>query len=252
MFDYRPYIIAIAAIFLALASGILIGITFGEDVLVSNQKEMIEFMQQEIKDLQENFAFQQDELKRWEGLAPLVIKSFQGALTGHKILILTVDNPLAMDIVDMLSESGAEARLVELPSTLPEKWELDARTAQAIAGELTGEQEATGCADLGCSLQGVVSGRPDCFLIYLSLSSRELAPGHLLLKLLGEELLQTNNRVIAAFPEDREPGQLFSAGKGMVIIDHLDSFWGKLTLLETLLGGAESVYSEGGGWPVWK
>lgn len=239
MFDYRPYIIAIAAIFLALASGILIGITFGEDVLVSNQKEMIEFMQHQLTDLQDNLACQQSELKRWQGLAPLVIKSFKGSLSGKKILVLTADNPLTEEMLNLLQESGAETCLVELPARPPLK--LDPQTAHAFAGELAGEQGIEACTGEGYAIRGGISGRPDCIILYLS--PGPALPGQLFLRLLGEELLASGSKIIAAFPESRDGGgeRLFSMEP--TIIEHLNTFWGKLTLLEILLENTESVYS---------
>ena len=151
MFEYKPYIFAIAAIFLALASGILIGITFGEDVVVSNQKEMIEFMERQLTDLQEK-----PEGKRVGTLAgsyPAGAHGFEGSLTGNKILLLLpAPSPAERGT---FSWERAEFVLVELPPGAS-GLKMDEQSAHLLTGKLTGEPEGEP-GDEGCRIWGEIS-----------------------------------------------------------------------------------------------
>ena len=250
MFEYKPYIFAIAAIFLALASGILIGITFGEDVVVSNQKEMIEFMERQLTDLQEKLAEGKKELERWQDLAPLVLKGFEGSLTGNKILLLAAGAPPPAEVLNLFHGSGAEFVLVELPGQAPPPGlKMDEQSAHLLAGKLTGEPEGVNLADEGCRIWGEISDRPD--LILLSFHSEPALPGELFLKLLGEELLQAGNRVFALYQEKKEEG--LSLSPEAAIVENLNTFWGKLALMEILQEpGKNSCPAGGEGGCPWK
>ena len=43
--NYREYLIATGAVFLALALGILIGVSFGDGILAANQRNVMELME---------------------------------------------------------------------------------------------------------------------------------------------------------------------------------------------------------------
>ncbi len=248
MYEYRPYIIAIAAVFLALASGILIGITFGEDVVVSNQKEMIEFMEHRLTDLQKSLAGKERELERWQDLAPLVFKGFAGSLAGNNILLLAVDDPLALELLSLSRNGGAETLLVELPGRAPPAGlRLDRESALLFAGKLTGAGEEENLEEGGCRTRGEISGEPD--FIILCLKPDPALPGELFLKLLAEELLLAGYRVFAAYAEEREEGTSFSPEAR--VIENLSTFWGKLNLLETLLEAQEKIPMPGEEEGVW-
>ncbi len=251
MFDYRPYVITIAAIFLALASGIVIGITFGENVVVSNQKETIEIMQHQLKDLEYKLVIKQEEVERWQVLEPMVIKGYRGCLSPKKVMVLAVENPrsLVKDMVNLLQEGGAQICLVEMPAAAPAAVKLDAQTAREFAAELTGQGGIEACTSEILSVQGGISGPPDWVVMHFY--AGPITSGDHFLKLLGEELISAGNKLIVVYGEGSDEKELFSVEP--MIVEHFNTFWGQLTLLELVSGNMQNIFSTGEGGAVgWK
>ncbi len=66
MFDVRNYLVAVCGTFMALGIGILIGISYGEDVLIYHQQEAIQRLEQEIELVQSENRELRSEVDRWE------------------------------------------------------------------------------------------------------------------------------------------------------------------------------------------
>ncbi|NMA91563.1 MAG: copper transporter [Firmicutes bacterium] len=239
MFEYRSYTLVIVAIFLALALGILIGIAFGEDALVSNQKETIELMEHRLNDLRDNLADRQDELKRWRELAPRVLNSFSSSLAGKNILLLTDGDPRARELYQLLRENGAETCLVAIPETPPAGLKFEIEFASELAAALAGEEGAVAGLEAYDDLDilGRLTGCPDSIILTPSPGPAAL-PGQLFLGLLEEELLASGNRVVIAFPGGGSGG---IGAKGTRVAEDVDTFWGKFTLLGILSEDGEEV-----------
>lgn len=219
MYDYREYFIAIAAIFLALALGILIGVSFGDNFLVSNQREIIELMEQELSRRKTLLNEKEQTLERWEQLKPLIWRSYKEAMPGKLIAVIARDESRAIEIRALLENAGAE---VEFQA---------AEEVMALTSAKNNWQPEEISA----------SRKPDCYVLLLE--GIQSDPSEQQILELWHLLHHKDFRVIAAYPRVEADLPVIPAEQGQLsIVDNIDTFWGQVALLEMVVHGARGDY----------
>ncbi|HOB86546.1 MAG TPA: copper transporter [Bacillota bacterium] len=236
LFDYREYLVAVAGIFLALALGILIGVSFGDDFLVSNQREVIERLEKEMNRLKEELRQQGENLERWEEVRPVLWRSYRGALEGKKLLLLARSEEAAMPLFNLLASSGAEMVLAVWPEATG-GWpgELETILKEGPTGARLAE---AGFVVTGLEAEAVIE--PEWLILMMQYQS-------------AQEDYRTWNRIrawkeeiVAAYPWDEKNLPLLPPDPGKArIVDNINTFWGQLALLEILLTGNSGYYGFG-------
>jgi hypothetical protein len=210
--DYREYCIAIAAIFLALALGILIGISFGEDFLVSNQQEIIELMELEIRRFKEAIREKELELERWERVKPVIRRSYEERLAGIGLAFIAPLEENAAALQEFFRDTGAETVF---------------RQPAQVAAERREE--------LPQSID------PDCFILLMHRNTAGDGWDPELMAL-WTALEQEGKRVIAVFPWGELKLPPLAEGTAWNLIDNINTYWGQLALLEMIASGAGGHY----------
>lgn len=117
MLDMRYHIVSLAAVFLALALGILLGpLIVEKGVLVEQQEKLISEIRKDIKELKEKNRELQKEVSQTkhfeEQVLPTLVKD---ELKGKKVMVLTT-SPASPNLYEkvarVLIQSGAETNLV--------------------------------------------------------------------------------------------------------------------------------------------
>ncbi|HOL17520.1 MAG TPA: copper transporter [Bacillota bacterium] len=229
MFDYREYFIAIAAIFLALALGILVGVSFGDNFVVSNQRKIIELLEQELERRKGIINEKNEALERWEQLKPLLKRSYLNRLNGKVIIVIAREDGKAAELQVLLESSGAMVQL----------W-----TAEAVLAPAAGET--------GASPDFEAWPPPDCFIVLM-----EGTPDPVGVQVSEQLLLREDKQVIAAYPwTGREDYYWSCSDERCGVIDNIDTFWGQIALLEMIASGTGGYYgfsSRGQGLiPLWE
>jgi hypothetical protein len=249
IFDYREYLIAIGAVFLALALGILIGVSFGDSFLVANQRDIIELMEGHLGRLREVNRQQEIELQRWETIKPLVQQSFRGALAGKKIVVIGNSAPEADKIKALLEKSGAGVTAILIPGASEETvgsgqpFLESENLLTLLAG--TGELDVAGLRALGLQLPEtettVLEWPPECCLL---LFEREALSSGTFFNELWRGLHESGARVIALFPwpGNNAPLLLPEIRPEPSLVDNIDTFWGQIALLKMLAENACGHY----------
>lgn len=241
MYNYREYFITVTAIFLSLAFGILVGISFGEDYLLSNQREIIELMEQELNRQQKRVLLQESELERWEKLKPLVWRAYRETLSGKCITILTVNGEkIDPELELLLRGAGAETAIIDIPAGeyLAITDELSAKMEELVQ-LLTGSvhlpvDDATG-DDEWLQIEGEARYRiPDMFLIPVAGNGPSEAR---IMEKLWVSLHRGGTGVIGLLFTWQDSRELRSALRedGIGLVDNIDTVWGQVALLEMLV-----------------
>lgn len=245
MFDFREYIIAVTAIFLALALGLLIGISYGEDFLVSNQRETIELLERELA-RQRGFLAERDrELGRWESLKPAILGNYSGSLIGKEILVLASGKNLAGEIRALLEGAGADTAALYLPGTttaVPPDGAATMSRAVRIREALTapGGLDWKVLEEEGFRWSGIPpAGAPCCYVLLLD---RPGSPENSTLFLLWEELHRGGLQVVAASSWREGESIAVIDVEDYCLVDNVDTFWGQLALLEIIRFGYRGGY----------
>lgn len=250
MYDYRDYLMTIAAIFLALALGILIGISFGDDFLVSNQREIIEMMEREMERLREAVLVREGELKHWEEIKPLLQRAYRGTLQGKSVLILSRQEETAREIGALLNDTGAVTGIVLfMPAPageagLPER-QTEALLELLLQKEVYPQEELSLCGAIAADPQQSCPWPPDCFVL---LPGREMHEPSL--QQLWQGLRNAGKRVVVAYPWEESGPSLRPAGEAPLppgLVDNIDTYWGRLALLEMLAFEIDGHYGFGPG-----
>ncbi|HXK97604.1 MAG TPA: copper transporter [Limnochordia bacterium] len=118
MFDYKYHVISLVAVFLALGIGILVGSTMlGGDVLVEQQKLMVDRLEEDFRNFREQNRLLQEELLSYRSLAESYRAFAQqvlpalvtGRLAGVKLALFNLDGAqLPQGLIDTLALAGAE------------------------------------------------------------------------------------------------------------------------------------------------
>lgn len=238
---------AIAAVFIALALGMLIGVSFGDSFLVANQRDVIQLMEGQLEQLRESGRRQEIELQRWAALQPLFRRFFDGALAGQKIFIVAPPGEEAAALRVLLEEAGAAAAVVPAPGSEEGGPEPSGGEAEALAAMLAeparmGFEQAAGT---GPPLPGEGSPSlekpPDCCLLLVEAAAYFSGDYFeaLRVKLQEHDLL-----VILLFPwrEEESPRLLAGAGPELNLVDNIDTVWGQIALLQMIAENVDGHY----------
>lgn len=252
MFRIKDHIISLVAVFLALGLGILIGTSLSDEMLITQQRLLIEQMTKEQKGLREEQRAMESRLqivnhdlslwkKYQEALYPILV---DGALTGKRLSVIVHGAEMPPGVLEMLRD--ADAILCNVVH-IKERQALNAATSGlgtalvALAANelLTAEMEkslASFIADGRILLERLERGTPDA--VILVLGEQEFADKRLV------------NELVAGLPRERFTvvglecssvrASLFEQLKaaGISTIDNADTVFGHFSLLAVLRGSA--------------
>ncbi len=249
--NYREYLITIGAVFLALALGILIGVSFGDSILAANQRSIIELMEDRLDHLKE-LELQQDlELQRWEEIKPLLRRSFRGLLDEKEIVLFSYCAGEVETVKGLLEQSGAGVTVILVQPRAHGDGEGAGTPYSAGEGEAAlpfdpaelaaGEPEAPGF-HLQEGGSGSLEWPPDCCLLLPAQEGGLPREGSI--EELWRRLHERGLRTIALFPWQGRNGALLLPGmeSELSLVDNIDTFWGQLALLMMLTENAEGHY----------
>lgn len=255
IFNYREYLTAVTAVFLALALGILIGVSFGDSVLVANQRDVIQLMEAKLGRLREDKQLRERELQRWELLKPSIRRYFDGALAGKILLLLCADGQEHRALLSLLEEAGAAATLLSLPGPQEaaegEKGEREAAEELAALLAKCGENLAGGLVERTLLSPGAGASlppeSPDCFLLLLEGIEPDSGAYY---RALRRGLRERGARVIILCPwSEREEGETPPVSapeeEDVDFVDNIDTFWGQMALLKMIAEDISGHYGFG-------
>ncbi len=245
MFDFRGYVITICAIFLALGLGLLIGIAYGEDFLVSNQREMIECLERDLARQRDILEEREREISRWENIEPLILAHYNETLSGKEILVLAGEGKRADGIRSLLEEAGATTTALCLPAKACADPVKSVTVFRAVLESLTGPEGPDWRAlQAGGILHfGNFPAAPFC--CYVIALEGEQSGGDRVLFALWEQMHQKGFRVIAVTPWNDNMDMAGIEPGDYNLVDNVDTFWGRLALLEMIRGGCRGDYGFG-------
>jgi hypothetical protein len=218
MYDYREYSIAMAAIFLALALGILIGVSFGDNYLVSNQREIIEIMEQELDQRKILLSDKEKTLKRWEQIKPLIWRGYEKTLNGKFIIIVAMDNSRTAEIRALLENTGANVAVMG---------------AEELMVNVSSERNRR-------SEDNLIYFRADLYVLLME--GKQTNPLAYDLADLWIRLQRNHSRVIAVYPCSGEAPAIPAGIEPYSAVQNIDTFWGQIALLELAVYGIQNDY----------
>lgn len=241
----------IAAVFLALALGILIGVSFGDGFLVANQRDVVQMMEVRLSQLKEELALREAELQRWDSLKPAIWHHFSGALAGKELFLISAEGCEYAFLESALQGAGAAvtaALVPEVQNGPGEKGRQNARP-EKIADFLAGpEIDAAALAERGLLFPGSRPELPPAppHLCLLFAEPADFRPGEFFGEL-ASALHEKGNRVILLTPW--RDGELAAPGAGLEsafgLVDNIDLFWGQIALLKMIAGNTGGHYGFG-------
>lgn len=216
---------AIAAVFIALALGILIGVSFGDSVLVANQRDVIQLMEGQLEQLRENGRRQERELKHWAALQPLLRSHFLGALAGQRIVLIGPAAGEGAAVKVLLEEAGAAVVPLPLSGEEPTPGEA-AALLHRLLDPVGSEPPFPEAGD------PVLPQPPDCCLLLLE-TPADPAAGSFAEICSG--LQEHGIRVILLFPwREGRALQLPEKTPELSLVDNIDTVWGQVALLQMI------------------
>jgi len=300
LFDFRGYLVILTSVFLALAIGLLVGISFGEDFLIYNQQEVIDKLEQKLTSQEDLIATLQEEVAAWESFRDYFRFNFagKGSLKGDQPTVNIISNsaPFTEEVTSLMKEEGIGYRAISLHPRFIERLRSSTgqkaeNLAEGIASEIgllnslvfswgyaevdhaimAGELMESGEIEIQGNWSEDVPGAVALLLYDRSAASgegdgRSQTEGHAeelnyLFKELAASLRAEGYRVVIAFSgfgatEGRgrkaktEAMGVLPAGCGEwgeAIVDHADTFWGQITLLDLIRKETEGHYGFGSG-----
>lgn len=246
--------IAIAAVFLALALGILIGVSFGDSFLVASQRDVIQLLEEQLDRLTEINRCREIELQRWKTLQPLIRQNFNGALAEKEIFMISPPDQEGSELRSLLEETGAAVTVILVPDAPEEAAGVERPFGEAedLANLLTapGEIEIGELTAGGLLLPDAdaafLQRPPDCCLLFLE--PEALISGAYFNEL-WQKLQENGIRVIILFPWREEgpsphPAEIKTE---LSLVDNIDTFWGQIALLKMIIGNIDGHYGFGKG-----
>lgn len=253
MFRLRDHIISLVAVFLALGLGILIGTGFTEDMLVTQQRLLIEQMAEDFQNLNRTRLELEAQIQKlhqdlylWEkyqeALYPLVV---DGVLKQQRIAIFYQETAPPPEILQMLEDAQAELTTV-IGIKKNFAGESLAQAGQALADFILGEMPGRELPELLTVLMAQEAVNVDKF--------SAAKPEHVLLFLGERENL--NSEFFTAFLNTLQKKEIPFVGvetseiknsflkevraAGASTIDHVDTVFGRYSLLSVLQGNVGS------------
>ncbi len=250
MFRLKDHIISLVAVFLALGLGILIGSGMGDDMLVKQQRLLIEQLSKDFRSLREEsmtleakVQLLSRDLDFWskyqEALYPGLVT---GVLDSKKAAIICHGAPLLEELVAILYDAGAQLTALAQISPQSQWSDHDGLLASALAvfissGAVGEEGEAvlkSYAENESIHLQSKGRGRPDAVIFLLG--DRHNIDRRFVLAL-AEKLAAEKIRVVAVELSDIADSILEDFMEmGLPTIDNADTVFGRISLLAVLRG----------------
>ena len=119
MYDYRSYLVTISAVFLALAIGLLVGFSYGEDVMIYNQQELIEMLEERLFSQEIQIEEKNEKLQAWEEFREYFWKAFSDQIYEHEnenymVGIVSDSSEFTHEITSVLQKQGINYRAITL------------------------------------------------------------------------------------------------------------------------------------------
>ena len=252
VFNIREYLMTIAAVFLALALGILIGVSLGDGFLAANQSDVMQMMELRLLQLREDLALQEAELQRWEALKPAIWRHFSGALSGVELFLLSPAGREYTFLESALQEAGAAVTVALVQDAQSGAGEEEGRRhagSDEIAAFLAEpEIDTAALVERGLLFPGNRPERPpappDLFLLLVE--PADFATGELFSEL-AAALHEQGNRVIVLQPwcDEMTAGSRAGLESAFGLVDNIDTFWGQIALLKMIAGNSGGHYGFG-------
>ena len=259
MYHLRDHIVSLVAVFLALGLGILIGTGLSDDMLVTQQRLLIERMTEEFTELRGEINRletcideQQKDLLLWEkyqeALYPAVV---YGVLAERKIALVCCGTGIPSEVTQLLQDARAAVGPLIRIESLENRAVNPEYTAETVLDILVKEPfrperlQADGIREeKGIYLAGEQWGKPDTVLFILG--EREHAAAEVLERLLKG--LQSEGILTVGLEESEVKNSLLPVCKaaGASTIDNIDTVFGRFSLLSVLQGSRGSYGVKGG------
>ena len=246
MFRIKDHIISLVAVFLALGLGILIGTGMSDDMLVTQQRILIDQMTKDYRTLREerlmleaNLQSLAKDIYLWERYQEVLYPGIvSGVLAGRSVAVLCYGAEVPSGIFPMLQDAEAEVCSVIQVNSVPATETLfGSLLASVVLGNMSGLEQ-----------QQVLDRYQQEGLLSIELNTRNQPDGVILV--LGEknkidrtfvdQLVAgiNNDRTIVAMEWSNVQESLLGDLKklGISTIDNADSVFGQFTLLAVLRG----------------
>lgn len=268
MFDWKYHVVSLAAVFLALGLGLVLGTTLlGNDVLVQQQQKVIASLENNLQSLvQENRSRQEqlnslaEELNRYQEFSQSAAGFIASQrLSGLKVAVVSAaDHPVPPEVAGILQQAGAELLSVTNFSMLTASepgWEAAVRetlagveaepgseitglahqVARGIAGEELNEFLAQAQSQGLVTVSGVWGPAPDRVII-IGGSEKPGGPGEEIATGLAAYFLRRGIEVVAV---ETSPTRSFTRAYRslrVTTVDNVDSPAGQAALVLALAG----------------
>ena len=252
MFRVKDHVISLVAVFLALGLGILIGTSLSDEMLITQQRLLIEQMTKEQKGLREERRAMEarlqtvyHDLSLWkkyqEALYPFLVN---GALAGKRVSVIVHGAEVPPGVLEILND--ADAILCNLIH-IRERQALSAvpagigRALAVLAANqsLTAEKEealALFIADGSIFQEQLDKGTPEA--VILVLGEEELTDKRLVSELISKLAKERFKVVGLEWSSVKASNFAQLKAAGISTIDNADTVFGQLSLLAVLRGSA--------------
>jgi Copper transport outer membrane protein, MctB len=269
-YSSRYHVASLAAVFIALAVGILIGAALGSDVITGTAENLEADLSEDLDRVRGENADLREELEFERGFsADIVPALLSGRLAGREVALIGLGNvdtaALSTDVEGALAPADAEltevasvreppdaATLTDSLLTDRHRRELATSDQLRLAGERAGRLLAGGGelpSDLRATLLSEFSGDPeslDAAIVVRTrpddLNPREESDTEAFEEGVIDGLRAAGLRVAGAEREDADPSSIeFLASQGVATVDNVDQLAGKVALV-LVLNGADGDF----------
>ena len=266
-YSSRYHAASLAAVFVALAVGILIGAALGSDVITGTAEELEEGLGEDLDRLRAENADLREDIEAERGFAEQIYPTVvAGRLGGREVALVALGEADTTGLTAQLEAAlGPAGATLEEVAEVREPPDADALVATLEAEERRGlsRDESLGLVarragrrllggqDMGDVRQALFSGfsgEPagvDAAVVVRpgtdELDPREQVETELLEEGLLSGMAASGGRVVGAETSDADPSQLeFFAERGLSSVDNLDTVAGKVALVFALAGAEGS------------
>lgn len=249
MLRLKDHLLSLAAVFLALGLGILVGSGMSDDVVLRQQRLVIEQMSEEFKtlraekkQLEADLESLRQELSFWEQYHGALFPALSaGSLDGRTVAVVSCGAPVPEPVLALLEDAGAAVSPLIHVAAADESGRADEELLPAVASLLLGKAGEAELAILSRleQEQRIRLERWDgkaADTVIFCLGSRQTGGGSLVKKL-SVELLAGGLELVALESRDVKDSLLGELKElGASTIDHADTVFGQVSLLGVLLG----------------
>lgn len=249
MFRIKDHIISLVAVFLALGLGILIGTGMSDDMLVTQQRILIDQMTKDYRSLREERLMLEADLQSlakdiylWERYQEVLYPGIvSGVLAGSRVAVVSYGAEIPAGIFTMLQDAEAEVCSVIKVNTVPEtETSMGSLLATLVRGDFLGleSQEVIDRYQREglLTIEKNTRNQPDG--VILVLGEKGSVDGTVVAQLIAGINLEQLTVVAIEWSNVRESllGELKKVG--ISTIDNADSVFGQFSLLAVLRGSA--------------